>query len=157
MKSLLLLVGISLFPLWATAASPPPPQTVVIVGCRVDDLTGQPGRQDPTLSAHGWRDLEWHYDRGNEIECKREEVPLTDSVTLVAPEANELHPDFSSYAQCSAVAMQYTPTWERANPGWAVAAVGCPTKVVNEQGVVVGWHLPECPSWLKCRYSGSEI
>lgn len=157
MKSLLLLMGLATYPLLAAADSPPPPQTIVVVGCKVDDLTGQPGRQDPDLAARGWRDLEWHYDRGNELECKREEIPLTDSVAMVAPEVNQLHPDFSSYAQCAAVAMQYSPTWERANQGWAVAAVGCPTKIVNDSGTVIGWHLPECPSWLKCRFSGSEI
>lgn len=140
----------------ALAAPVPPPQSIVVISCRVDDLTGQAGRQDPELAARGWRDLEWHYS-GGEIDCKREEIALTDSVTLVAPETPELHPNFGDYAQCAAVAMQVTPNYERANHGWAVMAVGCPTKIVNDQGEIVGWHMPECPSWVRCRFSGNEI
>src|SRR5262245_4714554 len=104
-RALLFLVGLGSLPIMAEAA-PPPPQTVVVISCRVDDLTGLPGRQDPTFAAKGWRDLEWHFDAGNELECKREEVPLQDGVALMSPEVKELHPDFSDYAQCAAVAMQ---------------------------------------------------
>jgi hypothetical protein len=164
MKALLLLVGLLYFPVMAEAGPPPPPQTVIIVSCRVDDLTGQPGRQDPALAARGWMDLEWHFDKGNELECKREELPLTDSVALMSPEVQELKPNFSAWAQCAAVAMQVGPAYEKAHKGWAVAAVGCPSPMMDDNGTpstaddrVVGWTLPSCPSWLKCRYDGSLI
>lgn len=160
-KALLLLAGLYSIPVMATAKPPEPPQTIVIIACRVDDLTGQEGRQDPDLAAKGWRDLEWHLDAGGELECKREVVPLTDAVTLMAPEVNELKPDFSDLAQCAAVGMQYAPAYEKANKGWGVMAVGCPVRIETD-GVLTGWKLPDCPSEIggmpiKCRFDGSLI
>ncbi len=164
MFRLLALVWLGILVVSAHAGSPPaPPQTIVVIACRVDDLTGQSGRQDPDLAAKDWRDLEWHLDKGNELECKREVIPLEDSVALVAPETPALHPDFSSFAQCAAVAMQYAPTYEKANKGWAVMAVGCPTKITNgPDGPIIGWKLPECPFAVNgmpiiCRFDGSLI
>src|SRR6188472_3259523 len=74
----------------AHGASPSPPkapQALVIVTCKVDDLTGQLGRHgvdadghyDETSAAKGWRDLELHLDKGLEYECKREIAQLEDA------------------------------------------------------------------------------
>ncbi len=154
-------IGLSL-PILAMAA-PPPPQTIVVIACRTDDFTGQPGRQDPDLAAKGWRDLEWHFDKGNELECKREVIPLEDSVALVSPETPALHPNFANLAQCAAVAMQYSPTYEKAHQGWAVMAVGCPRKITNgPDGPIIGWTLSDCPMEIgglpiKCKFDDSLI
>ncbi len=151
-------------PILIATAAPPPPQTIVVIACRTDDFTGQPGRQDPDLAAKGWMDLEWHFTSpGNELECKREVVPLEDSVALVSPETPALHPNFAALAQCAAVAMQYSPTYERTHKGWAVMAIGCPTKITNgPDGEIIGWKLPDCPSQvgglpIKCKFDDSLI
>ena len=163
LRAALLLVGLTLYPVWATAA-PPAPQSIVIIACKVDDLTGQPGRQDPSVAIKGWKDLEWHFTNGNELECKREEVPLTDAVALMAPELKELHPDFSDFSQCSAVGMQYAPAYEKDHRGWGVMAIGCPVQITADgpDGKVIGWHLPECPMAvgglaITCRFDPSLI
>lgn len=147
-------------PVIATAAVQVP-TTVVIIGCRVDDLTGQPGRQDPNLAARGWRDLEWHFDNGLELQCKREVVPLEDSAALHDPSVTPLTPNFSAFAQCASVAMSYAPRWEQANRGWAVMAVGCPVPITVD-GKVVAYKMPDCPSSIngmdiKCKFDASLI
>lgn len=162
MKALLLLAGLFSLPIMAEAAPPPPPTSIVVIACRVDDLTGQPGRQDPGFAARGWRDLEWHFTQpGNELECKREQIELTDAVTLMAPEVNDLKPNFSDFAQCAAVAMQYGPQYDKTHPGWATLAVGCPVRIETD-GILTGWKLPDCPREIAglpitCRFDGSLI
>jgi hypothetical protein len=76
---------------------PPPsaPQTMVLVVCKVVDLTGQPGRHgvDPVtgeynekLAARGWRDLELYVNpRTLEHECKTIPLPLEDAVAQYWP------------------------------------------------------------------------
>ena len=152
-------LGDTVYPLWATAESPSPPQSIVVISCRVDDLTG---RQDSNVK--GWRDLEWHFTNGNELECKREEIPLTDAAALMAPEIRELHPDFSDFSQCSTVAMQYAPKYEKDHSGWGVMAIGCPVQITSNgpNGPIIGWHMPECPRTvgglaIVCRFDPSQI
>lgn len=160
MKAWLLLAGLFSLPIMAEAV-PLPPQSIVVIACRVDDLTGQPGRQDPNLAARGWRDLEWHFDRGNQLECKREIVDLQDGVSLVSPETPELRPNFSSFAQCAAVGMQYAQQYQVAHGGWGVMAVGCPVRIETD-GILTGWKLPDCPREIgglpiTCKFDGSLI
>jgi hypothetical protein len=161
-KSLLLLVGLAAFPLLATAAPPPPPQTLVIIGCRVDDLTGQAGRQDPTLAAKGWRDLEWHLDPEDfSLSCKREVVPLQDFVAAMHPTVQPLLTDFSNFAACAHVGGMYSPTWNDTHRGWAVMAIGCPVRIETD-GVLTGWKLPDCPrsiggKQILCKFDESVI
>jgi hypothetical protein len=159
---LLLIVGAAIICMTvaAVAGSPPAPQTLVIIGCRVDDLTGQPGRQDPELAAKGWRDLEWHFEDA-ELQCKREVVPMQDFVASMHPTVQPLLTDFSSHAACAHVGGMYSPTWNDNNKGWAVMAVGCPVRIETD-GVLTGWKLPDCPSsiggkTIKCRFDGSLI
>lgn len=161
MRALLLLIGLSLYPVWATAEPPKAPQTVVIIGCRVDDLTGQPGRQDPDLAAKGWKDLEWHFDKGLELQCKREVVPLEDAVAAFHDTVKPLASNFADLAQCAHAGVMFAPKWEEANKGWAVMAIGCPVKI-EVDGKVVGYKLPDCPSSIgglaiKCRFDSSVI
>ncbi len=153
-----------MFLLWVTqayAAEPPAPQTLVIIGCRVDDLTGKEGRQDPSLAAKDWRDLEWHFNEALELECKREVVPLQDFVASLHPTVKPLLTDFSNPAACGHVGSMYSPTWNKANPGWAVMAAGCPVRIETD-GKLTGWKLPDCPreiAGLKitCKFDGSLI
>jgi hypothetical protein len=162
----IIIVSVAMFLAWcaasmAMAAEPAPPQTLVIIGCRVDDLTGQEGRQDPELAAKNWRDLEWHFNKAGELECKREVVPLQDYVATLDPSVQPLLTDFSKYAACAHVGGMYSPTWNDANRGWAVMAVGCPVRIETD-GVLTGWKLPDCPSSIggkiiKCKFDGSLI
>jgi hypothetical protein len=162
MNALLLLIGFSLTTM-ATAAPPPPPQNIVVIACRVDtrgtDETAMLG-----VRGTGDQGMTWHFDKGNQLECKREEVALIDSVPLVAPEVPELHPNFADLAQCSAVSLQYAPTYEKAHQGWGVMAIGCPVKVTSggPDGPVIAWHLPECPMeigglTITCKFDNSLI
>jgi hypothetical protein len=159
----------------ATVGKKKAPTTIVIIGCRVDDLTGKEGRQDPTLAAKNWRDLEWHFDKGNELECKREVVPLEDASLYAGDKIMPLDPDFSDHMQCTRVGMMYGPKWEAANKGWAVMAAGCPTPIAqdanadgepdldeNGEPIILEYKLPECPRvigslTIKCRFDGSYI
>ena len=152
LRALLMLVctmcGISM-----VRAVPLAPDTIIVVACRVDDLTGQPGRPDPTP---GWRDLELHYQNAT-VECKRERADLTDATVAQHPDVAPLASNFGDWSQCQRAAMDYTPKWNERNPGWAVVMVGCPVPIVDGVGNVVGWHLPECPEELRCVYDASLI
>jgi hypothetical protein len=158
----MVLLWLTFFISLAKAAEPPSPQTLVIIGCRVDDLTGQPGRHDPSLAAKGWRDLEWHQDPEDfSYSCKREVVPLQDFVATMDPTVQPLLTDFSNPSACGHVGGMYSPTWNEANPGWAVLAVGCPVRIETD-GRLTGWKLPDCPSSIggkniKCKFDGSMI
>jgi hypothetical protein len=158
-RSALLLGWLCMLPVMA-AAAPAAPQTLVIIGCRVDDHTGEPGRQDPALAARGWKDLEWHFEDA-ELECKREVVPLEDAVAMMDPSVRSLAADFSSTSQCAHAGAFFMPTWEQANQGWAVMAIGCPVRIETD-GRLTGWKLPDCPSSIgglsiKCRFDGSNV
>ena len=143
------------------------PQTVIIVACQVDDLTGLPGRPDPTFAARGWRDLELHVDKNQEFVCKRERLDLEDGAYYgvnTPKEMIHLTPNFGDWTQCARVGVMQAADWNAQNPGWGVVAVGCPTPIVNDKGEVVGWTLPGCPTYLpgtnsrmKCRFDASAI
>lgn len=141
-----------------------PPTALAIIACRVDDLTGQPGRQDPEMAARGWRDLELHIKDG-ELQCKREVVDLIDQVQIIGPEHSfPLSPNFSEWSQCAGVAMAYAPLWNEHHQGWAVIAAGCPTPIVDGDGKILSYKLPECPTYLPgttsrmtCRFDGSAV
>jgi hypothetical protein len=148
-------------------ANVPAPQSIVIVACKVDDLTGRPGRQDPGFAAKDWRDLELHINQNQEYECKREVLHLEDG-SLYGENAPEdmikLDADFADWMQCARVGMMQAADWNRKNKGWAVVAVGCPTRIVNDKGATVGWQMPSCPTYLpgtnnrmRCNFDESVI
>lgn len=142
------------------------PQSLVIVACRVDDLTGLPGRHDPDFAAKNWRDLEVHKNKNGEAECKREVVQIEDAALYAGDQRMlPLNPNFGDHSQCSRVSMMYSPHWNEAHKGWAVVTTGCPTPIKqdltgdgpSEDDPTIGWKMPECPSWIKCRFDGSMI
>lgn len=146
------------------SAAVPPPTALVIVACRVDDLTGQPGRHDPALAAKDWRDLELKIIDG-EYSCKREVLSLEDG--SLYQNVNDLIPlnaNFADWTQCSRVGVVQAQAWNEKHKGWATVAVGCPVPIVNGDGRIIGYKLPECPSTLpgtnnpmRCKFDASEI
>ena len=153
--------------------SPRAPQAIAVFSCRVDDLTGKPGRfgvdengvYHPELAARNWRDLELHIE-GGEIECKRQLVEIQDKDELVN-NAVQLHHNFGDPGQCvtGANLMFTTTEWDKHHGLWAVVGIGCPTPMVDQTGKIVGWHIPECQSHLpghkeiamKCKFDESVI
>ena len=152
----------------------------------VDPVTGV---YDPTQAAQNWRDLELHFDNGA-LECRRELTPVWDKDEQSSPDAKAKTaalgaPGSAVSAQPPAGTLQAAPTnhnfgdpticlsaatsfmageqWEVLNHAWVVVAIGCPTPIVNPAGVIVGWHLTECPSHLpgleglKCNFDDSAI
>lgn len=156
----------------AALAGPKAPQTLVVVACKADDLTGKPGRHgvdpvtgqyDKTAAAKGWRDLELHINKNLEYDCKRELLPLEDAVTMYWPPklAKPINPDWGNWGQCVRAGVSISHRWEMDNKGWAVVAIGCPSPIgvdadgdgkpdMDERGhyVIKGWKLPGCPSYL---------
>jgi hypothetical protein len=157
---LLLLAGLFAFP--ALAAPPPAPQTIVLVECRVDDL-GLDNLPDNVRPSREWRNLDWHRDpKDFSLSCKRTVVPLEDVVAAMDPSVKPLASDFSDPNQCGHAGIMYSSSLK--HEGWAVAAIGCPVPIKDDQGtpsdqddVTIGWKLPDCPSWLTCRFSEDSI
>lgn len=137
-------------------AAPPPPTSLVIIACRVDDVAGQARRIDPSFAPAGLRDLEWHLE-GNELQCKREVLPLQDAVTMHYLQAKPLSSNFAELGQCARAAMEVSPRWNNDHRNWAVLKVGCPVPIVNGDGKIVGWKLPECPNSIRCKFDESVI
>ena len=154
--------------------SPPAPQQIAVISCRADDLTGQPGRHgvtmvdgkpvfDPESAAKNWRDLELHVVDG-ELQCKRQLIAIEDKDVMVN-NAEPLHANFGEPTQCARASALFftTVNWDAQHRGWAVVGVGCPTPIVDSQGVIIEWHMPECPRKLgtiegiKCKFDESVI
>jgi hypothetical protein len=161
-------------------APPKAPTTLVIIACRVDDMTGQPGRHGvdadgvyhPEQAAHGWRDLELKVIDG-EYSCKREVTELEDNA-LYSPLSEAgiipLNPDFSDLGQCAHAGASMSTAWDQAHPGWGTVAIGCPVPIMDKDRII-GWKLPECPVYkpgtynpetgegerMKCRFDASAV
>jgi hypothetical protein len=171
-----LFLGLMLLFGFASSAFADNEQTsLVIIACRVDDLTGQPGRHDPELAAKGWRDLELHIVNG-ELQCRREVLydlqDATQFSTAAPADLIALNPDFSVPTSCARVGVVMAQAWNEQNKGWATIAVGCPVPIMSDNGTPddksddyqVGLKLPECPSFLpgtdspmRCRFDASVI
>lgn len=162
----LLFVGGDLGAAHAAKDAPSAPNSIVLIACRVDDLTGVAGRQDPAMAAHGWRDLEWHVENG-QYECRREVISnIVDEVGEQHPELRQMRPDFGKPEQCGAIGVTFVADWELKHPGWGVLAIGCPSKITDggPDGPVVGWKLPGCPANIpgtdtpmKCDFDDTAI
>jgi hypothetical protein len=159
-----------------TPTSPDAPNVIVIFSCRADDLTGQPGRQDPASAAPGWKDIELHSENAT-LECKGEITPLFDQVEASAPArpapgdqpdqkyAVPLNHNFGDPSQCIHAALSFTTKeqWDKEHPNWTIVAIGCPSPIVDSAGKIVGWHLPECPSsiggfeGIECKFDANAI
>ena len=136
--------------------------TLVVVACQVNDMTG---KRDPSHDgvevrpAPGWKDLELKENKFGEFTCKREVVNQHDAKV-------SLQNDVRTTKGCMRSSMLLAPQWNEENPGWAVVAVGCPTPIINDLNgnnqqddgePVIAYKLPECPRWIKCDFSESEI
>jgi hypothetical protein len=161
----------------AYAADVPAPQSIVIVACKVIDMTGQPGRHgvdaagnyNEEAAAKDWRDLELYINpRTQQYECKREQLDLVDGAIFgdnAPKDLLELTPDFADWGFCAHVGMMQAADYNREHPGWGVVAVGCPTRIIsNETGATVGWQMPSCPTYLpgtqsrmRCDFTDSVI
>jgi hypothetical protein len=159
-----LLLGASVAPIHAEDDDTDYANTLVIVACRVNDMTG---KRDPSHDgvevrpAPGWKDLELYENKFGEAECKRIEYNQTEAKVAVPN-------DLRTTAGCMRSSMLIAPQWNEANEGWAVVAVGCPTpiiadhngnKMLDEGERIIGYKLPECPKWIKqyCKFNESEI
>jgi hypothetical protein len=132
-----------------------PPTKLAIIACRVDQAS-----QDQNSAAGDYRGLEWHVP----VECMRVVETVTDAAALNAPSFRQKTPNLADYGICAEVAMAYAPIWEDSHRSWAIVKVGCPTKIVDADGNIIGWHMPECQGVLpgtnyplRCRFDPSEI
>jgi hypothetical protein len=132
-----------------------PPAKLAIIACRVDQTS-----QDRAPEAGDFREFEWHMP----VECMRVIETVTDAAALNHLRLRQMTPNLADYGTCAKVAMAYVPSWEASHRSWAIVKVGCPTKIVDADGNVIGWHMPECQGVLpgtrhplRCRFDPSEI
>jgi len=132
-----------------------PPMALAIIACRIDQASRNEGS-----TAGDWRELEWHMP----VECMRVIETVTDAAAMKNLWLRQLTPNLADYGTCAEVGMAYAPTWEAAHKRWAVVKVGCPTKMVDGAGNIVGWHMPECQGTLpgttyplRCLFDPSAI
>jgi hypothetical protein len=132
-----------------------PPTKLAIIACRIDKRPHKEG----AVAGEG-RELEWHMP----VECMRVIETVTDSAALNNLWLRQMMPNLADYASCAEVSMAYAPKWEAAHKNWAIVKVGCPTKLVDADGNIVGWHMPECQGTLpgtnyplRCRFDPTEI
>ena len=132
-----------------------PPTKLAIIACRVDQTS-----HDQNSAAGDFRELEWHMP----VECMRVVETVTDTAALNDPSLRQMTPNLADYGICAEVAMAYAPIWEDSHRSWAIVKVGCPTKIVDADGNIIVWHMPECQGVLpgtsyplRCRFDPSEI
>jgi hypothetical protein len=148
-----------------TPTSPVAPQAIAVISCQVDDL-GLDALPDNVIPTHQWKNLEWRRDKSGNLICKREIVPIQDKDEVVNNQVPLKH-NFGDPGQCAhGSALFFTNAeWDKHHPNYAVIAVGCPTPIVNDEGKIVSWHMPECPSHvpgnpdmpIRCDLSENEI
>jgi hypothetical protein len=132
-----------------------PPTTLAIIACRVDQTS-----HDRAPAEADSLELEWHIP----MECMRVVETVTDAAALNQPWLRKVKPNLANYGTCAEVAMAYAPIWEASHNSWAIVKIGCPTKIVDADGNIIGWHMPECQGVLpgtnyplRCRFDPSEI
>ena len=110
----------------------PAPTALVIVACRVDDLTGQRGgriRGSPRAIGR---------PRASRRKNQESNASASASIWTMASRATTsgaaapLNPDFGDWSQCARGA-RCRPATDRKHPGWGVVAVGCPTDRERER------------------------
>ena len=131
------------------------PLALAIIACRVDEKIQSDGS-----AASNWRDLEWHVP----VECRRVVENLADAVALNNLWIEQVSPNLSQNGICAEIGMAYAPSWEAEHKNWAIVKIGCPTKMMDDRGNIIGWHMPECQGMipgttypLRCRFDPSEI
>lgn len=146
-------------------APPMAPNTLVFVSCRVDDHTGESGRQSIDGAAHDWRDLEWHIQNGS-YECRRAVIAnIVDQTATLDPSVKEMKPNLGKPETCARIGVSMVPAYEQSHPGWSVVAIGCPSPNIDKNtGQTLSYHLPTCPEYLpgtqnrmQCEYDDSAI
>lgn len=131
-----------------------PPTKLAIIACRVDR------RSKEGTTAGAERKLDWHLP----VECMRVIETVKDAAALSNLWLRQMTPNLADYGTCAEVSMAYAPTWEATHRNWVIVKVGCPTKIIDADGNVVGWHMPECQGTLpgtdyplRCRFDPTEI
>ena len=132
-----------------------PPSKLAIIACRVE-----PGPRDTNSLAPHVTDPDWRLP----VECMRVIETVADAAAMTRHWLRRMNPNLANRESCAEVAMTYAPVWEASHRNWIVVKVGCPTKIVDADGRVIGWHMPECQGTLpgttyplRCRFDPSEI
>lgn len=132
-----------------------PPSTLAIIACRVDSKMGSKDAYAPQDAGP-----DWHMP----LECMRVIETVTDAAAMSHLWLRQMTPNLADYDTCAEVAMTYAPVWESSHHNWTIVKVGCPTKIVDADGRIIGWHMPECQGTLpgtsyplRCRFDPSEI
>lgn len=114
------------------------PPILVLIVCKVA-LAGAP---DQNADATGSQNLEWA-TQNSMMTCQRSEVELYDPTADKAPSPP---PNLMRSEECARAGVMLATRWDeqhRSSP-WRVWRVGCPSAIVNGEGAIVGYKLPEC-------------
>jgi hypothetical protein len=111
------------------------PAILVLIVCKVA-LAGSP---DQNSDQTGTQNLEWAITNSM-MTCQRNEVPLYD------PAGDTTPPNLMRAEECARTGIMVAAHWDEAHRGtnWRVWRVGCPSAIVNQNGAIVGYKLPEC-------------
>ena len=132
-----------------------PPSKLVIIACRVEAKQKATSGLNPEITEPDWL---------LPVECMRVIETVRDAAALNNLWLRERQPNLANEETCAKVAMTYVPEWEESHRNWLVVKVGCPVKIVDADGRIIGWHMPECQGTLpgtnyplRCRFDPSEI
>ena len=117
----------------------PMPPVVVLVFCQVVSA----GPADQNSSNTGWQNLEWATVH-SQMQCRRQEVALMDSAEIQGADPRP----FTQF-DCWRAGMTLGTQYDVGHPNsryrfWRAA---CPVPMVNENGDIVAWKIPECGSY----------
>lgn len=132
-----------------------PPTKLVIIACRVEAKQKRTSGLNPEITEPDWL---------LPVECMRVIETVRDAAALNSLWLRERRPNLANEETCAKVAMTFVPEWEESHRNWLVVKVGCPVKIVDADGKIIGWHMPECQGTLpgtdyplRCRFDPSEI
>lgn len=106
------------------------------------------GAPDENAKFTGFENREWAIENSMMV-CRRHEIELYDPVAhQINPDDRPVpvEPNLFQYGICARASVQMQMDWDHKhrNTNWRVWRAGCPTPIVDNNGKLVGYKLPDC-------------
>jgi len=113
---------------------------IVLIVCKAAILPYASDVEEANGRFTGHHPYEWVY-KHSKMQCKRMEVPLTDSAANMGADPRPFTPQ-----QCMQAGIMVGAHWDLNHSRYKFWRVACPTKIIDSRtGETIGWKIPECP------------
>lgn len=123
-------------------APPAAPVALVLIVCKGHTEAWSNDTDADNAKMTGVENWVWDYPDAKML-CKRLEIPMIDPAEAAG--AAPLNPNFSDWSQCARAGIPLQQSWDQAHRTlpWRVWRIGCPVPIINQDGSVVGYKMPD--------------